>query len=206
MKKLFFPAIIVISLTFFACQSKPAADNSADESANVESAEQISEQPVEEAPLAEEPTDSIPATDSLATDSLATDSLAVEPLAEQPAPEQSVAEEPLAEQPAPSTPSDKTEIDGSDGNFVAFVNEIVTADADGCIKIAFVLDKVEESFVALVVQIETLDGSRIALYPIKLAPGGTKGNVSLCASSGGVLSKLTPGERYKLSFTRTKRL
>lgn len=196
MKKLFFPAIIVISLTFFACQSKPAADNSADESANVESAEQISEQPVEEAPLAEEPTDSIPATDSLATDSLA-----VEPLAEQPAPEQ-----PVAEEPAPSTPSDKTEIDGSDGNFVAFVNEIVTADADGCIKIAFVLDKVEESFVALVVQIETLDGSKIALYPIKLAPGGTKGNVSLCASSGGVLSKLTPGERYKLSFTRTKRL
>lgn len=196
MKKLFFPAIIVISLTFFACQSKPAADHSADESANVESAEQISEQPVEEAPLAEEPTDSIPATDSLATDSLA-----VEPLAEQPAPEQSVAEE-----PAPSPPSDKTEIVGSDGNFVAFVNEIVTADADGCIKIAFVLDKVEESFVALVVQIETLDGSKIALYPIKLAPGGTKGNVSLCASSGGVLSKLTPGERYKLSFTRTKRL
>ena len=196
MKKLFFPAIIVISLTFFACQSKPAADNSVDESANVESAEQISEQPVEEAPLAEETTDSIPATDSLATDSLA-----VEPLAEQPAPEQSVAEE-----PAPSTPSDKTEIVGSDGNFVAFVNEIVTADADGCIKIAFVLDKVEESFVALVVQIETLDGSKIALYPIKLAPGGTKGNVSLCASSGGVLSKLTPGERYKLSFTRTKRL
>ena len=196
MKKLFFPAIIVISLTFFACQSKPAADNSADESANVESAEQISEQPVEEAPLSEEPTDSIPATDSLATDSLA-----VEPLAEQPAPEQSVAEE-----PAPSTPSDKTEIVGSDGNFVAFVNEIVTADADGCIKIAFVLDKVEESFVALVVQIETLDGSKIALYPIKLAPGGTKGNVSLCASSGGVLSKITPGERYKLSFTRTKRL
>lgn len=196
MKKLFFPAIIVISLTFFACQSKPAADNSADESANVESAEQISEQPLEEAPLAEEPTDSIPATDSLATDSLA-----VEPLAEQPAPEQSVAEE-----PAPSTPSDKTEIVGSDGNFVAFVNEIVTADADGCIEIAFVLDKVEESFVALVVQIETLDGSKIALYPIKLAPGGTKGNVSLCASSGGVLSKLTPGERYKLSFTRTKRL
>ena len=196
MKKLFFPAIIVISLTFFACQSKPAADNSADESANIESAEQISEQPVEEAPLAEEPTDSIPATDSLATDSLA-----VEPLAEQPAPEQSVAEE-----PAPSTPSDKTEIVGSDGNFVAFVNEIVTADADGCIKIAFVLDKVEESFVALVVQIETLDGSKIALYPIKLAPGGTKGNVSLCASSGGVLSKLTPGERYKLSFTRAKRL
>ena len=186
MKKLFFPAIIVISLTFFACQSKPAADNSADESANVESAEQISEQPVEEAPLAEEPTDSIPATDSLATDSLAV--------------------EPLAEQPAPSTPSDKTEIVGSDGNFVAFVNEIVTADADGCIQIAFVLDKVEESFVALVVQIETLDGSKIALYPIKLAPGGTKGNVSLCASSGGVLSKLTPGERYKLSFTRTKRL
>ena len=87
MKKLFFPAIIVISLTFFACQSKPAADNSADESANVESAEQISEQPLEETPLAEEPTDSIPATDSLATDSLA-----VEPLAEQPAPEQSVAE------------------------------------------------------------------------------------------------------------------
>ena len=196
MKKLFFPAIIVTSLTFFACQSKPAADNSADESANVESAEQISEQPVEEASLAEEPTDSIPATDSLATDSLA-----VEPLAEQPAPEQSVAEE-----PAPSTPSDKTEIDGSDGNFVAFVNEIVTADADGCIKIAFVLDKVEESFVALVVQIETLDGSKIALYLIKLAPGGTKGNVSLCASSGGVLSKLTPGERYKLSFTRAKRL
>jgi len=196
MKKLFFPAIIVISLTFFACQSKPAADNSADESANVESAEQISEQPVEEAPLAEEPTDSIPATDSLATDSLA-----VEPLAEQPAPEQSVAEE-----PASSTPSDKTEIVGSDGNFVAFVNEIVTADADGCIQIAFVLDKVEESFVALVVQIETLDGSKIALYPIKLAPGGTKGNVSLCASSGGVLSKLTPGERYKLSFTRAKRL
>ena len=196
MKKLFFPAIIVISLTFFACQSKPAADNSADESANVESAEQFSEQPVEEAPLAEEPTDSIPAIDSLATDSLA-----VEPLAEQPAPEQSVAEE-----PAPSTPSDKTEIVGSDGNFVAFVNEIVTADADGCIKIAFVLDKVEESFVALVVQIETLDGSKIALYPIKLAPGGTKGNVSLCASSGGVLSKITPGERYKLSFTRAKRL
>ena len=196
MKKLFFPAIIVISLTFFACQSKPAADNSADESANVESAEQISEQPVEEAPLSEEPTDSIPATDSLATDSLA-----VEPLAEQPAPEQSVAEE-----PAPSTPSGKTAIDGSDGNYVALVNEIVTADADGCIKIAFVLDKVEESFVALVVQIETLDGSKIALYPIKLAPGGTKGNVSLCASSGGVLSKITPGERYKLSFTRTKRL
>ena len=195
MKKLFFPAIIVISLTFFACQSKPAADNSADESANVESAEQISEQPLEEAPLAEEPTDSIPATDSLATDSLA-----VEPLAEQPAPEQSV-----AEQPAPSTPSDKTEIVGSDGNFVALVNEIVTADADGCIKIAFVLDKVEESIVTLILQIETLDGSKIALYPIKLAPGGTKGNVSLCASSGGVLSKLTPGERYKLSFTRAKR-
>ncbi len=196
MKKLFFPAIIVISLTFFACQSKPAADNSADESANVESAEPISEQPLDEAPLAEEPTDSIPATDSLATDSLA-----VESLAEQPAPEQSVAEE-----PAPSTPSGKTAIDGSDGNYVALVNEIVTADADGCIKIAFVLDKVEESMVALVLQIETLDGSKIALYPIKLAPGGTKGNVSLCASSGGVLSKLTPGERYKLSFTRTKRL
>ena len=196
MKKLFFPAIIVISLTFFACQSKPAADNSADESANVESAEPISEQPLDEAPLAEAPTDS-----TLATDSLATDSLAVQSLAEQPAPEQSVAEE-----PAPSTPSGKTAIDGSDGNYVALVNEIVTADADGCIKIAFVLDKVEESMVALVLQIETLDGSKIALYPIKLAPGGTKGNVSLCASSGGVLSKLTPGERYKLSFTRTKRL
>jgi hypothetical protein len=82
------------------------------------------------------------------------------------------------------------------------VNEIVTANADGCIEGDFFFDKIEESRVRLIVKIETVEGSNIGVFPVAVEPGGTKGHLPMCASHGGVFSKITPGEKYKLSITR----
>lgn len=174
MKKSTYLALAVATLAFFACTSKPT-----------ESEQQADQQvdqtiQVEQAPAAE------PA-------------LVVEEPAVEPAPEEPAA---APEQPAPAIPSNKFAIDRSDGNFVAFVNEIVTADAEGCIDVAFVFDKIEESKVRLIVDIETVEGSKVGVFPIGVEPGGTKGHVAVCASMGGVFSKITPGEQYKLSFRR----
>ena len=186
MKKSTYLALAVATLAFFACTSKPTeseqqADQQVDQTIQVE-----------QAPAAEPAVEPAPA----------------EPAVEEPAPEeQPAAEEPAAApeqhaEPAPAIPSNKFAIDRSDGNFVAFVNEIVTADAEGCIDLAFVFDKIEESKVRLIVDIETVEGSKVGVFPIGVEPGGTKGHVAVCASMGGVFSKITPGEQYKLSFRR----
>ena len=180
MKKSICFALAVASLALFACTSKPAESEQQAEQ-QVEQTEQVEQAPaVEEPAPAEEP--------------------AAEPAIEEPAPEQP-AEQP-AEEPAPATSSEKYEILKSDGNFVSFVNEIVTADAEGCVDVAFVLDKKEESKVRLMVNIETLEGKNVGVFPIGFEPGGTKGSISVCASLGGVFSSITPGEQYKLSIRR----
>lgn len=193
MKKSTYLALAVATLAFFACTSKPTeseqqADQQVDQTIQVE-----------QAPAAEP---------ALVVEEPAVEPAPAEPAVEEPAPEeQPAAEEPAAApeqpaEPAPATPSDKFAIDRSDGNFVAFVNEIVTADAEGCIDVAFVFDKIEESKVRLIVDIETVEGSKVGVFPIGVEPGGTKGHVAVCASMGGVFSKITPGEQYKLSFRR----
>ncbi len=179
MKKSIYLALAAVTLTLFACNSKPAdSDQQAEE--QTEQIEQVEQVPVEEP--------------------------AEEPAAEQPA-EEPAAEEPAAEQPAeeaPAAPSDKFEIARSDGNFIAFRNEVVTADADGCFDIAVVFDKKEESNIRVVVEIKDMADKRIGLFPFAIAPGGTKASVHVCASMGGVLSAIQPGEQYKLSFTRVQ--
>lgn len=195
MKKSICFALAVAALALFACTSKPAESEQQAEQ-QVEQTEQVEQTPaVEEPAPAQEPA-AEPAVEEPAP-------------AEEPAPEQQPAEEPASEQPAEqpaeqvsATSSEKYEILKSDGNFVSFVNEIVTADAEGCVDVAFVLGKKEESKVRLMVNIETLEGKNVGVFPIGFEPGGTKGRISVCASLGGVFSSITPGEQYKLSIRR----
>lgn len=194
MKKLHYLALAAITLALFACNSKPAESDQQSEE-QVETTLEQAEEFVEQALEAGEP---------LVEGAL--DSLASE---EAPVSEEQSAEEPAPEQPAeqaapeePAVPSDKYEIAGSDGNYVAFRNKVVTADADGCVDVAFVFDKIEQSKVRLIVKIETLEGQNVGLFPIGVEPGGTKAHVPVCASLGGVFSKITPGEKYQLSFHR----
>ena len=209
MKKSIYFALAVASLALFACNSKPAnSEEQAEE--QVETTLEQAEEFVEEALEAGEPEVSPDETgETLAEEGLkeeeapaAEDSVAAEePSAEEaPAAEEPKAEKAKAEEPA--TPSDKFPIDRTDGNFIAFVNEIVTADADGCVPIAFVMDKKEESKIRFIVQIETLDGRRHSYYPVGVEPGGTKGNFSICASLGSGFSFIVPGEQYKVSIVR----
>lgn len=194
MKKTLYLALAVIAMTLVACNSKPAEDQSAEQSQTIEAVDLVAEEPA--ALEAEEPLEA----DSLAAE--ASDSIAEElPAAEEPAPE-----EPAVEQPASATPSNKFAIDRSDGNFVTLLTENVTANADGCIEGDFVFDKIEESRVRLIVKIETVEGSNIGVFPVAVEPGGTKGHLPMCASHGGVFSKITPGEKYKLSIVRAMRL
>lgn len=202
MKKSFCFALAVAALALFACTSKPAESEQQAEQ-QVEQTEQV-----EQTPAVEEPA---PAQEPAAEPAVEEPAPAEEPApeqqpAEEPAPEQPAeqpAEEPVpAAEPAPATSSEKYEILKSDGNFVSFVNEIVTADAEGCVDVAFVLDKKEESKVRLMVSIETLEGKNVGVFPIGFEPGGTKGRISVCASLGGVFSSITPGEQYKLSIRR----
>ena len=197
MKKLHYLALAAITLALFACNSKPAeSDQQSEEQVEttLEQAEEFVEQALEAGePLVEG------ALDSLASEQAPAEDLAEEAPSEEPAPEQP-AEQPAPEEPA--VPSDKYEIAGSDGNYVAFRNKVVTADADGCLDVAFVFDKIEQSKVRLIVRIETLEGQNVGLFPIGVEPGGTKAHVPVCASLGGVFSKITPGEKYQLSFHR----
>lgn len=194
MKKTLYLALAVIAMTLVACNSKPAEDQSAEQSQTIEAFDLVAEEPA--ALEAEEPLEA----DSLAAE--APDSIAEElPAAEEPAPE-----EPAVEQPASATPSNKFAIDRSDGNFVTLLTENVTANADGCIEGDFIFDKIEESRVRLIVKIETMEGSNIGVFPVAVEPGGTKGHLPMCASHGGVFSKITPGEKYKLSIVRAMRL
>jgi hypothetical protein len=201
MKKLHYLALAAITLALFACNSKPAeSDQQSEEQVEttLEQAEEFVEQALEAGePLVEG------ALDSLASEEAPSET------EEAPVSEEQSAEEPAPEQPAeqaapeePAVPSDKYEIAGSDGNYVAFRNKVVTADADGCVDVAFVFDKIEQSKVRLIVRIETLEGQNVGLFPIGVEPGGTKAHVPVCASLGGVFSKITPGEKYQLSFHR----
>ena len=208
MKKSIYFVLALASLALVACNSKPAnSEEQAEE--QVETTLEQAEEFVEEALEAGEPEVSPDETgETLAEEGLkeeeakaAEDSVA----AEEPAAEEQPAEEPAKEEAKaeePATPSDKFPIDGSDGNFIALVNEIVTADADSCVPLAFVMDKKEESKVRFIVQIETLDGRWHSYYPVGVEPGGTKGNFSICASLGSGFSVIVPGEQFKVFFVR----
>ena len=186
MKKISYFALALITMTLFACGTKPAES---DQQANEEEYfEETNEEATEilEAEMAE-----------------AEETPAEEPAAEEPA------EEPAAEEPAPvaetpAAPSDKFEIRGSDGNYIAFVSEIITADANRCIPLNMVMDKKEESRVRLVIQIERLDGTKIGVFPVGIEPGGTKANSQFCPPAGGVFDGIQAGEQYKLSFVRAQ--
>lgn len=201
MKQLNYLALAALSMALIACNSKPA------ESQQTEEQQETVEVLVEELDAEAEPAETEDVTELL-TDSVAPTEEPAEEPTEEPAAEEPT-EEPAPEKPAaeePAVPSDKYAIDRTDGNYVALQNEIVTADAEGCINIAVVFDKVEESNIRLIVCIERLDGKRIGLVPFAVAPGGTKASLPICASMGGVMSAITPGEQYKLSFTRAVRL
>ena len=184
MKKLHYLALATVTLALFACSKQTATDQSTEEQ---EAVEVILENPeavvdlVEADTVAEAPADSA--------------EVAEEP-AEQP-------DEPIVEE-APAVPSDKFTINGSEGNMIAFQREVVTADAEGCIEVAVVMDKQEERIVRMVIQITEVDGNRVGVFPLGIAPGGTKGSTKICASMGGVMSAITPGKQYKLSFTRAQ--
>ena len=203
MKKLHYLALAAITLALFACNSKPAESDQQSEE-QVETTLEQAEEFVEQALEAGEPAVSPDETgETLVEEGMSSET------EEAPVSEEQSAEEPAPEQPAeqaapeePAVPSDKYEIAGSDGNYVAFRNKVVTADADGCVDVAFVFDKIEQSKVRLIVKIETLEGQNVGLFPIGVEPGGTKANVPVCASLGGVFSKITPGEKYQLSFHR----
>lgn len=201
MKKSIYFALAVASLALFACNSKPAnSEEKAEE--QVETTLEQAEEFVEEALEAGEPEVSPDETgETLAEEGLKEEEAKAE---EAPAAEEPAAEEQPAEEPA--TPSDKFPIDRSDGNFVTLLTENVTANADGCIEGDFVFDKIEESRVRLIVKIETVEGSNIGVFPVAVEPGGTKVHLPMCASQGGVFSKITPGEKYKLSIVRAMRL
>ena len=191
MKKISYLALALITMTLFACSTKPAES---DQQANEEEYfEETNEEAIEilEAEMAE-----------------AEETPAEEPAAEE-TPAEEPAEEPTAEEPAPvaetpAAPSDKFEIRGSDGNYVAFVSEIITADANRCIPLNMVMDKKEESRVRLVIQIERLDGTKIGVFPVGIEPGGTKANSQFCPPAGGVFDGIQAGEQYKLSFVRAQ--
>lgn len=210
MKKSIYFALAVASLALFACNSKPAnSEEQAEE--QVETTLEQAEEFVEEALEAGEPEVSPDETgETLAEEGLKEEEAKAEeaPAAEEPAAEEQPAEEPAKEEAKaeePATPSDKFPIDGSDGNFIALVNEIVTADADSCVPLAFVMDKKEESKVRFIVQIETLNGRWRSLFPVGVEPGGTKGNFSICASIGSGFSYIVPGEQFKVSIVRAMR-
>ena len=189
MKKSIYLALAVVTWTLFACNSKPASEQPAEEPQAVEV---MNDEEAVEAPAEAEPADSL----SLAEEPA--DSLAlVEEPAEEPTPEP----EPVAE--APAVPSDKFEIKNSDGNYIAFVNEVVTADADRCFEISMVMDKEEETKVKLVIQISKMDGSKIGLYPVAIDKGGTKAAFRFCPP-GGIFDAIKAGEQYKLSFVRAQ--
>ena len=211
MKKSIYFALAVASLALFACNSKPAnSEEKAEE--QVETTLEQAEEFVEEALEAGEPEVSPDETgETLAEEGLKEEEAKAEeaPAAEEPAAEEQPAEEPAKEKAKaeePATPSDKFPIDRSDGNFVTLLTENVTANADGCIEGDFVFDKIEESRVRLIVKIETVEGSNIGVFPVAVEPGGTKVHLPMCASQGGVFSKITPGEKYKLSIVRAMRL
>lgn len=200
MKKISYLALALITMTLFACSTKPAES---DQQANEEEYfEETNEEAIEilEAEMAE--AEETPAEEPAAEETPAEEP-AEEPAAEEPA------EEPTAEEPAPvaetpAAPSDKFEIRGSDGNYVAFVSEIITADANRCIPLNMVMDKKEESRVRLVIQIERLDGTKIGVFPVGIEPGGTKANSQFCPPAGGVFDGIQAGEQYKLSFVRAQ--
>ena len=191
MKKSIYLVLAALSLALFACNSKPASDQPAEEP---EAVEVVNEEPTEAPEEAEEPADSLALVEEPA------DSLTV--AEEQPAEEPVEEPAPLAEQ-APATPSDKFEIRNSDGNYIAFVNEVVTADADRCFEISMVMDKEEETKVKLVIQISKIDGSKIGLYPVAIDKGGTKASFRFCPP-GGIFDAIKAGEQYKLSFVRAQ--
>lgn len=218
MKKSIYFALAVASLALFACNSKPAnSEEQAEEQVEItlEQAEEFAEEALEagEPEVSPDETGETSAEEGLkeeeapaAEDSVAAKEPSTEeaPAAEEPKAEEPKAEEAKAEEPA--TPSDKFPIDRTDGNFVTLLTENVTANADGCIEGDFVFDKIEESRVRLIVKIETVEGSNIGVFPVAVEPGGTKGHLHMCASQGGVFSKITPGEKYKLSIVRAMRL
>ena len=196
MKKLSYFALALITMTLFACGTKPAES---DQQANEEEYfEETNEEAIEilEAEMAE------------AEETPAEEPAAEEPAAEEPAAEEPAAE-PAAEEPAPvaetpAAPSDKFEIRGSDGNYIAFVSEIITADANRCIPLHMVMDKIEESKVRVVIQVAKLDGTKIGVFPVAIEPGGTKANSQFCPPAGGVFDVIQAGEQYKLSFVRAQ--
>lgn len=195
MKKLSYFALALITMTLFACGTKPAES---DQQANEEEYfEETNEEAIEilEAEMAE--AEETPAEEPAAEEPAAEEP-AEEPAAEEPAPEPA----PVAETPA--APSDKFEIRGSNGNYIAFVSEIITADANRCIPLNMVMDKKEESRVRLVIQIERLDGTKIGVFPVAIEPGGTKANSQFCPPAGGVFDVIQAGEQYKLSFVRAQ--
>ena len=187
MKKSIYLVLAAVTMALFACTSKPADSDQASEQ-QIEQAETATE-----APEAEEAAPEAEPADSLALAEHPAEEAAEQPAAEEPAPE------PAAE--APAVPSDKFEIANSDGNYIAFVNEIVTADADRCFEISMVMDKQEEAKVKLILQISNVDGSKIGLYPVAIDKGGTKASFRFCPP-GGVFDAIKAGEQYKLSFHR----
>lgn len=203
MKKSLYLALAALTLTLFACTSKPA---STDEQTETQDTVAIAEQ---------EPavSDSL-AVNSLAVDSLATDSLAVPQdslAAEQPKdsideefankPAEELAHEQLAIIDGPDVPSDKFPIARSEGNMIRLNNELVTADANGNLAVSMVMDKIEESKVRLVMAVDA-DGNRLGVFPVSIEPGGTKINFKIGPEMGRFVGEFTPGKQYLLSFVR----
>ena len=88
-------------------------------------------------------------------------------------------------------------------NHCYFAEEKVTANDDACITITPVLEQKEETDVIIIVKI--MEGERqVALLPVTIPAGTTKGNVQACASMGGVMSQLHAGQQYTLSVLRTR--
>ena len=195
MKKIQYFALAALTMVLFACNSKPAtADQSSDEAEYVEETH-------EDAVLFEE---EVVENDTVEVVEEAVE--VAEEAAEEPA--EQVAEEP-AEEPAPvvetaEVPSDKFAIGGTDGNFIAFVSEVVTADADRCIPLNMVMDKSEESNVKLIINIEEVGGRRIGVFPARVVPGGTKINIKFCPPEGGIFDVIKAGKQYKLTFLRAQ--
>ena len=153
MKKLHNLALAAITLALFACNSKPAESDQQSEE-QVETTLEQAEEFVEQALEAGEPAVSPDETgETLVEEGMSSET------EEAPVSEEQSAEEPAPEQPAeqaapeePAVPSDKYEIAGSDGNYVAFRNKVVTADADGCVDVAFVFDDaLDSNLIALVI-------------------------------------------------------
>lgn len=198
MKKSLYLALAAVTLTLFACTSKPA---STDEQTETQDTVAIAEQ---------EPAVS----DSLAVDSLASDSLVAPQdslAAEQPKdsideefankPAEELAHEQLAIIDGPDVPSDKFPIARSEGNMIRLNNELITADANGNLAVSMVMDKIEESKVRLVMAVDA-DGNRLGVIPVSIEPGGTKINFKIGPEMGRFVGEFTPGKQYLLSFVR----